>query len=103
MKSGEGSDMGISQKKKRRFSHRGRFRKRALAVAVATAVIGTTGSAAQSLVMPMLIDGTIEDQAAASWTYQNQVSATLEQSSGEEEAQGERQRRRLNDSHYCAE
>lgn len=80
--------MGISQKKKRRFSHRGRFRKRALAVAVATAVIGTTVSAAQSLVMPMLIDGTIEDQAAAIFTYQNQVSASLAQTIGEAEAHG---------------
>src|SRR3546814_8559493 len=96
MKSGEGSDMSMSQKKKRRFSHRGRFRKRALAVAVATAVIGTTVSAAQSLVMPMLIDGTIEDQAAAIFTYQNQVSASLAQTIGD------RKSTRLNSSHSCA-
>lgn len=80
--------MGMLQKKKRRFSQRGRFRKRALALAVATVVVGTTVSAAQSLVMPMLIDETIEDQAAAIFTYQNQVSASLAQTIGEAETHG---------------
>src|SRR3546814_17875987 len=88
MKSGEGSDMSMSQKKKRRFSHRGRFRKRALAVAVAPAVIGTKVSAAPSLVMPMLIDGTIEDQAAAIFTHENQVRASMAPYIGAAEAAG---------------
>src|SRR3546814_8684921 len=71
-------------KKKRRFSrkvgHRGGFRKRAFGAVVAIAAIGTSVGAAHSLVMPMLIDGSIEDRAASVFTYQNQVSASLARS-----------------------
>lgn len=69
--------MGMLHKKKRRFSHRGRFKKRALGAVVAAAVIGTSVSAAHSLVLPMLIDESIENRAAAVFTYQNQVAASL--------------------------
>ncbi len=68
--------MGMSSKRNR-FNQKGRFKKRALAAVVAMAAIGTTISAAHSLVVPMLIDETIEDRAAAVFTYQNQVSAAL--------------------------
>lgn len=68
--------MGMSGKRTR-FKHKGRFKKRALAAVVAVAAIGTSVSAAHSLVVPMLIDETIEDRAAAVFTYQNQVSAAL--------------------------
>lgn len=70
--------MGMSNKKTR-FKHKGRFKKRALATVVAMAAIGTSVSAAHSLVVPMLIDETIEDRAAAVFTYQNQVSGDLAQ------------------------
>ena len=70
--------MGMS-KKKTRFKHKGRFKKRALASVVAMAAIGTSVSAAHSLVVPMLIDETIEERAAAVFTYQNQVSGDLAQ------------------------
>lgn len=74
--------MGISNRKSL-FKHRnrgsGRFKKRALATVVAMAAIGTSVSAAHSLVVPMLIDETIEDRAAAVFTYQNQVSGDLAQ------------------------
>jgi hypothetical protein len=63
--------------KRSRFKHKGRFKKRALAAVVAVTAVGTSVSAAHSLVMPMLIDDTIEDRAAAVFTYQNQVSAGL--------------------------
>lgn len=70
--------MGMLQKKKkRRFSHKGRFRKRLLAAAVVVAAVGTTISAAHSLMVPMLIDDAIEERAESVFTYQNQVSATL--------------------------
>mgnify|MGYP007059483859 CR=1 FL=1 len=68
--------MGMSGKRTR-FKHKGRFKKRALAAAFAMTVVGTSVSAAHSLVVPMLIDETIEDRAAAVFTYQNQVSAAL--------------------------
>ena len=74
--SGEDKAMGMSSKRTR-FKHKGRFRKRALGVVVAVTAIGTSISAAHSLVVPMLIDETIEDRAAAVFTYQNQVSAAL--------------------------
>lgn len=74
--------MGISNRKSL-FKHRsrglGRFKKRALATVVAMAAIGTSVGAAHSLVVPMLIDETIEDRAAAVFTYQNQVSGDLAQ------------------------
>ena len=69
--------MGRMHKKKRRFSHRGRFRKRAIAAVVATLAVGTSVSAAHSLVMPMLVDESIGERAASAFTYQNQVSASL--------------------------
>ena len=68
--------MGMSSKRVR-FKHKGRFKKRALAAVVAVTAVGTSISAAHSLVVPMLIDETIEDRAAAVFTYQNQVSAAL--------------------------
>ena len=72
--------MGMFQtKKKKRFSQRGRFRKRAFAATVTLVAIGTSVSAAHSLVVPMLIDETIEDRATSVFTYQNQVSAALAQ------------------------
>lgn len=77
--------MGIS-KKKVRFKHRGRFKKRVLAALVAMAAVGTSVSAAHSLVVPMLIDETIEDRAAAVFTYQNQVSGELAQTIVEAES-----------------
>ena len=80
--------MGMLQRKKRRFSQRGRIRKRLLAAAVGVAAVGTTVSAAHSLVLPMLIDGTIEEQAAAVFTYQNQVSASLASTIVDAEAKG---------------
>jgi hypothetical protein len=80
--------MGMLQKKKRRFGQRGRFKKRALAAAVVMAAVGTTVSAAHSLVMPMLIDEAIEERAASVFTYQNQVSASLAASIGEAETHG---------------
>ena len=64
-------------KKKRRFSQKGRMKKRLIAAVVATAAVGTTVSAAHSLVVPMLIDETLEERAATVFTYQNQVSASL--------------------------
>src|SRR3546814_17868579 len=68
-------------RKKRRFSRkvgqRSGCRKRAFGAVVAIAAIGTSVGAAHSLVMPMLIDGSIEDRAASVFTYQNQVSASL--------------------------
>ena len=75
-------------KKKRRFNQRGRFRKRLLAAAVGVAAVGTTVSAAHSLVVPMLIDGTIEERAEAVFTYQNQVSASLASTIVKAEAHG---------------
>ncbi|GAB4377413.1 MAG: hypothetical protein Kow00114_41710 [Kiloniellaceae bacterium] len=66
-------------KSKRRFSQKGRLKKRAFAAAVAMATIGTSVSAAHSLVLPMLIDDSIEQRAATAFTYQNQVSAALAQ------------------------
>lgn len=78
--------MGNLNKKKRRFSHKGRFKKRALAAAVVVAVVGTSVSAAHSLMVPMLIDESIEDRAASLFTYQNQVSASLAATIGEAEA-----------------
>lgn len=77
--------MGIS-KKKVRFKHRGRFKKRVLATLVAVTAIGMSVSAAHSLVVPMLIDETIEDRAAAVFTYQNQVSGELAQTIVEAES-----------------
>lgn len=69
----------MGNSKKSRFRHKGRFKKRALASVVAMMAIGTSVSAAHSLVVPMLIDETIEDRAAAVFTYQNQVSGDLAQ------------------------
>jgi hypothetical protein len=63
--------------KKTRFKHRGRFKKRVLAAMAGIAAVGMSMSAAHSLVVPMLIDETIEDRAAAVFTFQNQVSAAL--------------------------
>jgi hypothetical protein len=54
-----------------------RFKKRVLAAVVAVTAAGTSVSAAHSLVLPMLIDGEIEQRATAAFTYQNQVSAAL--------------------------
>jgi hypothetical protein len=67
----------FKKKKKKRFSQRGRTKKRILAAAVTVAAIGTTASAAHSLVVPMFIDESIEQRAATVFTYQNQVSASL--------------------------
>ena len=78
--------MGMSRKRTR-FKHKGRFKKRALAAAVVVAAIGSSVSAAHSLVVPMLIDETIEDRAAAVFTYQNQVSAALAETIVEAETQ----------------
>ncbi len=64
-------------KKKRRFCQKGRLKKRFLAAAVTAAVVGTTASAAHSLVLPMLMDESIAQRAANVFTYQNQVSASL--------------------------
>lgn len=69
--------MGMFNKKKARFRHKGRAKKRMLAAAVAVTALGTTVSAAHSLVLPMLIDDSIEERATATFTYQNQVSAAL--------------------------
>lgn len=69
--------MAMFKKKKKRFCQKGRTKKRILAAAVTAAVIGTTASAAHSLVVPMLIDDSIEQRAATVFTYQNQVSASL--------------------------
>ena len=66
-------------KKKKRFNSRGRFKKRAIAAAVAVLAVGTSVSAAHSLVVPMLIDDSIEQRAASAFTYQNQVSTALAQ------------------------
>lgn len=74
--------------RKRRFSQKGRFRKRALAVAVAVTAVGTSVSAAHSLVLPMLIDPNVEDRAAAVFTYQNQVSGSLAATIADAEAHG---------------
>lgn len=71
--------MGGLNTKKRRFSQRGRVKKRVLGAGVAVMLVGTTVSAAHSLVLPMLIDESIETRAASVFTYQNQVSATLAQ------------------------
>ena len=76
--------MGVF-KKKRRFSHKGGIRRRALAVAVASVAVVTSVSAAHSLVVPMLIDETIEQRAASVFTYQNQVSASLAETIAEAE------------------
>ena len=78
----------LSDKKKKRFSQRGRFKKRAFAATVAILVVGTSVSAAHSLVLPMLIDETIEQRATAAFTYQNQVSQSLAETIGEAEAHG---------------
>src|SRR5690606_12124303 len=86
--SGEGSDMGMLQRRKRRFDQRGRMKKRLLGAGVAVVLVGTTVSAAHSLVLPMLIDESIQARAASVFTYQNQVSATLAQAIAEAEAQG---------------
>jgi hypothetical protein len=80
--------MGMLHKKKRRFSHRGRFRKRAVAAVVATLAVGTSVSAAHSLVMPMLIDEAVGERAASAFTYQNQVSASLAATIVEAETHG---------------
>jgi len=66
-------------KSKKRFSQRGRLKKRAIAAAVAVVAVGTSVSAAHSLVLPMLIDDSVEQRAATAFTYQNQVSAALAQ------------------------
>ena len=60
-----------------KLNKKGRFRKRALASVVAVAAIGTSVSAAHSLVLPLLIDEQIEQRVTAAFTYQNQVSAAL--------------------------
>jgi len=78
----------LNNKKKKRFNQRGRFKKRAIAVAVAMLAVGTSVSAAHSLVVPMLIDETIEQRAATAFTYQNQVSASLAETIVEAEAHG---------------
>lgn len=70
--------MGMFRKKKR-FGQKVRLKKRAFAALVAMATIGTSVSAAHSLVLPMLIDDAIEQRAATAFTYQNQVSAALAQ------------------------
>lgn len=80
--------MGGLGKKKRRFSQKGRIRKRVLGVGVAVMLVGTSVSAAHSLVLPMLIDESIGKRAASVFTYQNQVSATLAQTIVEAEAHG---------------
>lgn len=80
--------MGMLNKKKRRFSHRGRFKKRAVAAVVATLAVGTSVSAAHSLVMPMLIDESIGERAESAFTYQNQVSASLAATIVEAETHG---------------
>jgi hypothetical protein len=67
----------LTKKKKKRFSQKGRFKKRVFGAVVAMAVIGTSVSAAHSLVLPMLMDESIEDRATSVFTYQNQVSASL--------------------------
>src|SRR3546814_258696 len=76
-----GEVRAMLNKKKRRFSrkvgHRGGFSKRAFGDVVAIAANGTSVGAAHSLVLPMLIDGSIEDREASVFTYQNQVSASL--------------------------
>ncbi len=77
--------MAMFNKKKKRFSQKGRFKKRVLAVAVTVAAIGTTVSAAHSLVVPMFIDDSIEQRAATVFTYQNQVSALLAETIGQAE------------------
>lgn len=77
--------MGMLHKKKRRFSHKGRFRKRAFAAVVTAVAVVTSVSAAHSLMMPMLIDDSIAQEAASVFTYQNQVSASLAQTIGEAE------------------
>lgn len=70
--------MAMFNKKKKRFSQRGQFKKRVLAMTVTVAAIVTTASAAHSLVVPMFIDeSSIEQRAASVFTYQNQVSASL--------------------------
>jgi len=73
--------------KRTRFKHKGRFRKRVLAAVVGVAAVGTSVSAAHSLVVPMLIDESIEDRAAAVFTYQNQVSAALAETIVDAESQ----------------
>ncbi len=81
--------MGIlNNKKKKRFSQRGRFKKRAVAAIVAMVAVGTSISAAHSLVLPMLIDEGIEQRAATAFTYQNQVSAALAETIVEAETHG---------------
>jgi len=69
----------LNNKKKKRFSQKGRLKKRVFAALVAMATVGTSVSAAHSLVLPMLIDDSIEQRAATAFTYQNQVSAALAQ------------------------
>jgi len=80
--------MGTLNKKKRRFAHKGRLRKRILGAVAAMAAVGTSVSAAHSLVLPMLIDESIEERAASVFTYQNQVSATLAETIVEAETHG---------------
>jgi len=80
--------MGTLNKKKRRFGQRGRIRKRILGAGVAVVIVGTSVSAAHSLVLPMLIDESIETRAASVFTYQNQVSGTLAQTIVEAETHG---------------
>ncbi len=81
--------MGMfNKKKKKRFGRNGRLKKRAFAVAVAMAAVGTSVSAAHSLVVPMLIDDSVEQRAATAFTYQNQVSAALAQTIVEAETHG---------------
>lgn len=72
-------------KKKRRFRQKGRFKRRALAVVVGLVVVGTSISAAHSLVVPMLVDETIEQRATAVFTYQNRVAGKLAQTIAEAE------------------
>ncbi|HIP78014.1 MAG TPA: hypothetical protein EYH07_06090, partial [Kiloniellaceae bacterium] len=65
----------------------GKIKKRVLAGVVALCAVGTTISGANSLVWPMLMDGSVEDRAATIFTYQNQVSAALAQTIVDAEAE----------------
>ncbi|WP_420348885.1 hypothetical protein [Pelagibius sp.] len=65
----------------------GKIKKRILAGLVALGAVGTTVSGANSLVWPMLMDGSVEDRAATIFTYQNQVSSALAQTIVDAEAE----------------
>lgn len=80
--------MGMLNKKKRRFAHKGRLRKRVLGAGVAVVLVATSVSAAHSLVLPLLIDENIGTRAASVFTYQNQVSAKLAETIVEAETHG---------------